>query len=365
MTHPGPHSGWLSPSEGHGVQPGWTPGQQWQQAPPGWQPAANVPWQQAGAWQQQGAWQRTPGPSPKSPLKKVLAIAVGAATAALVLFVVLLLVNRASTPGYEFEDYEAPPPQSQAPDQLMIPNTEEEALQLTQNNPIYDAVLPDNVNCEMPVTMVTEMDPQELQDHLNELTACLMLVWDRPTAEVGITLFRPSVTVYTSDITTQCGTVPGNEPNAFYCAVDQMLYYGYILHTHPATQGVGLTPFGVESVMAHEFGHFLQGRSGIFSGNFYLRVNAPSDEVQLEYSRRSELQADCLTGNWTRANQQSLDLDETNLAAVADVFAMVGDRQPGGDHGAPEMRRQWFLTGTTTANVSSCNTWIVPAEQVR
>lgn len=295
-----------------------------------------------------------------------MGIAVTAGVIALVVFVVLLLFGGGDGPGYEFEDYEAPPAQTSAPDEIWIPDSEEEALQLLQNNPAYAAVTPDNVNCEMAVIDPMPMTPEQLQDHFNNLSACLMRVWERPMTDAGVTIFRPHITVYTSDMTTACGTKPGDEPNAFYCPADQMLYYNHILHSHPATTDVGATPLGPETVMAHEFAHFLQGRTGVIGAYAYLRYYEESSEVQLEMSRRNELQADCWAGMWVRANTSAMDVSAAGVEGLSAMFGGLGDgsNPQYRDHGSGPNRQQWFLDGTGTNSVGSCNTWTADEQQV-
>ena len=76
----------------------------------------------------------------------------------------------------------------------------------------------------------------------------------------GLPAPRPPVTVYTEPITTGCGSL--DDVNAVYCAADQHIYYAKPLYKiFPADQQKA--PFVVEAVLAHEFGHTIQARSGI------------------------------------------------------------------------------------------------------
>ncbi|MGJ3508835.1 neutral zinc metallopeptidase [Enemella sp. A6] len=319
-------------------------------------------WQQpahAAGWQHQGAWHRQPEPPKAVREKKILGILLGVCLAALAGFVaVLLFVDR--EPGYDYDDYEAPPVSDTAPDQLVVAKSEEEAWQILRDNPSYAGVLPDSVNCKITAIEHNGMSPEEIEARLNDLTACLMKVWDRPMTEQGITMFRPSVTVYTADITTGCGTTPGDAPNAFYCSADQMLYYNFILHTHPRTKSVGDTPWGIEAVMAHEFAHFLQGRTGIMGAFALVLGSDANSEPALNASRRSELQADCWAGMWTRANQRAAGVDEAGHLGLAAIFGALG----GDTHGSAEHRSGWYLKGTHSTSIGTCNTWVVPDDEV-
>lgn len=353
MSHSGSH--W--PQHG-GHQQNWQGGHQWQQ------PQHAGGWQQQGVWQQQGAWQQqqqaslTPGPK-SNPLKLVLGALLAVCLVGLLAFVALLLFSDRG-PGYEYEDYEAPPVSETQPDQVYIPESEDEAWEILRNNPSYAGTLPANVNCELTPIDAAGVSPEDLQDQLNELTACLMKVWERPMAEQGVTMFRPKLTVYTGDVETACGVASGAEPNAAYCAADQMLYYNYNLHTHPDTKQVGDTLFGIESVMAHEFAHFLQGRTGIIGAYHWLAYHAPDQETQFGLSRRTELQADCWTGEWVRTNREATGLTDAANQAVSGVFSAMG----GSTHGKGENRQAWYLRGSESATIGTCNTWTAGDDEV-
>ncbi|NLT31107.1 MAG: hypothetical protein GXX86_11750 [Propionibacterium sp.] len=349
------HSNWPAPGPG---QQTWQGGHQWQ--PP--TVAGGGGWHQQGAWHQQQHQQQpslTPGPPAGSPMKKVLGILVAVCVIALGAFVALLLFADRD-PGYDFEDYEAPPVSDTQPDQLEIPASEEEAWEILRNNKSYPGTLPERVNCAITPIDAEGVSPEDLQVMLNDLTACLMRVWDRPMTEQGVTMFRPKLTVYTGDIETACGVKPGDEPNAFYCGADQMLYYNYTLHTHPDTRSVGDTPFGIEAVMAHEFAHFLQGRTGIMGAYALLRYPEPESEFAYNLSRRTELQADCWTGEWVRANQRATGLDEAAIQAVSGVFSQMG----GHTHGKGENRQGWYLRGSESTTIGTCNTWSASDDEV-
>ncbi|MGJ3508836.1 neutral zinc metallopeptidase [Enemella sp. A6] len=357
-------------------QPAWQGGPQWQQ------PAQTAGWHQHGGWhqqsgwqqpdhgwQQQGDWHQQPSGPTKGPQKKILGILLGVCLAGLLVFVAVLLFSNRG-PGYDYDDYESPPISDTAPDKLTVPGSEEEAWEILRNNPAYAGTAPDNVDCGIGIIDHEGLSPEELEARLNEMSACLMMVWDRPMTEQGITMFRPRVTVYTADITMACGTKPGDEPNAFYCGSDQMIYYNPLMHTHPETKFVGDTPLGVEVIMAHEFAHFLQGRSGIIAAFFWLSGPAPED-VQLEMTRRSEAQADCWSGQWVRANIRAMGIDEAGVEKILRLYHGIGDDSLTGDpdivgnHGLGKTRRAWATTGMNSADVGACNSWVAPKEKVR
>ncbi|MGJ3508837.1 neutral zinc metallopeptidase [Enemella sp. A6] len=376
MSHPG---NWQQ----GGHQPNWQGGQ-WQQPrsgggwpqhqqPGGWQQQGA--WQQQGGWQQQGAWaqqgnwqQPAParGPGGSGPLKKILGILLATCLLALVAFVVLLFAGGGVPGGYEYDDYEAPPATDTAPDDLMLPGSEDEAWQLLRENAAYQGTVPDNVNCELAPVEPGGMSDEQLQTAMNDFSACLMRVWDRPMTEQGVTMFRPTITVYSGPISTGCGT--RDDVNAFYCGADQLIYYHSDLHK--ALPQVADTPLGVEVVMAHEFAHFLQGRTGIF-GAFVALAGNLEESDRKEMIRRAEAQADCWSAQWVRANLQAMNIDQAGVEQLLQIYhdigddSLSGDPDIEGDHGLGKTRQAWGTTGLNSDSIGACNSWVVPAEQVR
>ena len=105
--------------------------------------------------------------------------------------------------------------------------------------------------------MTTASDAQ-LKAHFEGLMECLMRVWQPPVTAAGWQIVRPSVTIYGEKITTKCGE---SGINAFYCSADQQVYYSNQLPR--ALESASENKWTADVVMAHEFGHALQGRTGI------------------------------------------------------------------------------------------------------
>lgn len=110
------------------------------------------------------------------------------------------------------------------------------------------------------------------------------------------------------------------ENNAFYCS----------LGDYVAWDDVGLFPnlyeesgaYSVSLVLAHEWGHAIQGRTGL------LGPNAGTPSIV------TELQADCFAGVWTRrladGGNERLEFEPTALEQALSGMISFGDA-PGGD----------------------------------
>lgn len=262
-----------------------------------------------------------------------------------------------------------PDPDPNPPD-LPFPKDGAEAEQWLVNNTLYSGTVQVPTNCTLGRVSPTTATPQELEDHLNLLTACLMMVWQEPLQRAGFVMPRPPVTVYSEPITTACGEQPTH--NAFYCGADQRFYYATDL---PEIFGhdpqVVDNAFLLDNVMGHEFGHAIQGRSGIWTAFIGFRAGATTNADADALTRRSEVQADCLAGIFLNAIAQASQMTDAERVGTAEVTQAVGDdRLSGdpnalGDHGLGVNRRHWFETGNATNQVAACNTWTAPDDQVR
>lgn len=140
------------------------------------------------------------------------------------------------------------------------------------------------------------------------------------------------VEAYLDPIATTCGqTVP---MNAFYCPPEHAIFYDIGLATG-LLENIG--DFGAVFVLAHEWGHLLQGNLGLLgaSGQFNIEL---------------ELQADCLAGVYAAsANARGL-LERGDLEEAAGALFISGD--PTGTpwydpqaHGTVEQRTAAFVSG--------------------
>ena len=370
-------------------QPAWgRPQQAWGQPAPAWgqpvavqrpvpgYPAAPVPL----PYQGQPGYPAPQPPRSGSPLKLVLlglvaAIALGFFAFALASY---LGDDEQAGPGPlptpEIGETSAPPngvpdPEFNPPP-IPEPKTLEEAAQWLTGNPLYGQSVEVPTNCTLGRVDAATITPADLQEHLNTLSGCLMMVWQAPMERAGFIMPRPPVTVYSEPITTACGQM--ETYNAFYCSLDQRIYYATNIQdifrrNNPEVIGNAFLP---DNIMGHEFGHAIQGRTGIWISYAWSRSVA-QEEVGLDLARRSETQADCLAGVFLNAVAQASRMTDAERAGILDIsFAGGDDRLSGnpdvlGDHGLGRNRRHWFETGMSNNQVSACNNWIAPADQVR
>ena len=306
-----------------------------------------------------------PAPRRRNPLRMLLGVIIIVTIVAIAGLTITGLSAESSTTAYQNDNYEVPPPDSNPPP-IPLPETYEEAEQWITKSPFYNQTVPVPVRCNsQPINVTTASDAQ-LKAHFEGLMECLVRVWEPPVTNAGFIIVRPTVTIYGEELTTKCGK---SGVNAFYCTADQQVYYSNLLPE--VLQAVKRNKWTADLVMAHEFGHALQGRTGILISAHALGQNSGDEGTDLQYTRRLETQADCFSGMFIRAVSQSIGVQQQDLAGILAIYHAIGDdtlsRQPDivGNHGLAQSRRYWGNTGLSTSDVGRCNTFVVSSSLVR
>ena len=306
-----------------------------------------------------------PAPRRRNPLRLVLLAVILVTLAALGGLVISGLTSEASNFAYQNDDYQVPPPDT-SPPPIPIPETYEQAEQWITQSTFYDQTAPAPVRCNsQPINVSTASDAQ-LKAHFEGLMECLVRVWEPPVTSAGFTIVRPTVTIYGEELTTKCGK---SGVNAFYCTADQQVYYSNLLPE--ALLPVRRNKWTADIVMAHEFGHALQARTGILISAHALGQNSGDEGTDLQYMRRLETQADCFSGMFVRAVSQSIGVQPQDEEGILEIYVAIGDDTLSGksdvvgNHGLARSRRYWGTVGLTTSAVAPCNTFVAPSKLVR
>lgn len=264
------------------------------------------------------------------------------------------------------QDVKAPAPDRNPP-ALPAPETYDEATTWMRNNAIYSESVPVPTACKLEKIDVSTASKGTLEAHLNELTACLWTVWNPPVTAADFELPRPTVTVYGRSVNTACGESESH--NAFYCSADQQIYYAQNLY-EIMPRSLRNQPFVAETVLAHEFGHALQGRTGILISEAAWQQKS-SESKAAEFSRRTETQADCMGGMFMQAVQEASGMSQTDLKNIKQLTSAIGDDVLSGDptivgdHGLSKSRLHWFSLGLAQKSVGACNTFVASSDKVR
>lgn len=306
-----------------------------------------------------------PAPAPRkaSILPAVLIVAVA-------LVAVIGMVKLASDGGsgerpstrYQHEDYQIPPAAQEHP-ALPWPSTDADIKNWLENNALYSQQVAVPVRCELGAFDHTTATSDQKKAQLEKTLVCLVRVWGPTLEAAGFTITHPTVTMYDAPIQNACGKAETH--NAFYCGVDQNLYFATDVHEILGEKAGD--PWAYEAVMAHEFGHSVQGRAGIIPAKALKAQQATNEAGQLEPTRRNEAQADCLAGLFFNSVHESMGLDDDQVSGIGGFFGQIGNDDPSrlSSHPQPPTRARWFGRGAGSTAISVCNSYVAPLDDVK
>lgn len=302
----------------------------------------------------------------RSPLRFVLLAMIGLVILALAALAVTSLTANTPNSQYQNDDYTVPPPDN-SPPPLPLPEDYRQADDWINNSTFYAQVTPAPVRCASQPINVTTATDEQLKAHFEGLMECLVRVWQPPVTNAGFQIVRPTVTVYGQELTTKCGK---SGINAFYCGADQQVYYSNQLPEAFSSE-ISQNKWTADLVMAHEFGHALQGRTGVLVAAHALGQKSGDKDTNLAYTRRLETQADCFSGMFIRSVSTSLGVQDADTKGILAIYQAIGDDtlsgDPGilGNHGLARSRRYWGNVGLVSSSVGNCNTFKAASKLVR
>ncbi len=173
-------------------------------------------------------------------------------------------------------------------------------------------------------------------------------------------------TVFFSDqVQTGCGFADA-QVGPFYCPEDTQVYIDLgFFDELESRSGVNVSPFVQAYVIAHEYGHHVQGQLGVLDK---IRGAQPGPE---SLGVRSELQADCYAGVWAAHAVETRLVEQLTQADIndgLDAAAAIGDDRiqettqgqvnpETWTHGSSKQRRLWFSRGYENGKPAACDTF--------
>ena len=217
----------------------------------------------------------------------------------------------------------------------------------------------------------TSTRTQNTLDDTNEQWFNFLLVdvqdfWVEEFRANGVRYEEATLTLFDTPIRTGCGTAQA-AIGPHYCPLDKGIYLETGFFEDILARRFGATgDFAQAYVVAHEFGHHVQGELGISS--WMRQQQARNPQLKNAYSVALELQADCLAGIWARSAEERGMLDRGDVAEALAAAEAVGDdriQQSQGQrvnphtwtHGSAADRQFWFELGLDTGDTEVCDTF--------
>ncbi|WP_280344396.1 neutral zinc metallopeptidase [Nocardia neocaledoniensis] len=216
-----------------------------------------------------------------------------------------------------------------------------------------------NLDCDLPRWST---DAAVAKAFFAAAQVCLDQMWKANLAAANLPFRSPGlvVAVNPSELSSPCG---GASSDAFYCSASSTIYMstaGLVLHNTP------YPPMEALSVYAHEYGHHVQGLTGLLQASSnQRREQGTMSAGGLETSRRMELQASCFGGMYIGSSEAGGSwTSQEGYAAVKHNYNRGDGDGRHRDHGTPEHNGNWYNHGYTKNRNFECNTWLAPADEV-
>ena len=190
-------------------------------------------------------------------------------------------------------------------------------------------------------------------------------IWHQIFKENNQKYREPKMELFDDQVQTRCGAATA-AVGPFYCPADETVYMDLRFFEELHTRfGAEKGDFAIAYVIAHEVGHHVQTLLGTSSKVRQMQQGKSEKEAN-KLSVAQELQADFYAGVWAKHNSKYLDAKDIDIALSA--AQSVGDdaiqkRVQGHvnpdsfTHGTSQQRKEWFLKGYNTGDISQGNTF--------
>ncbi|MER7132168.1 neutral zinc metallopeptidase [Streptosporangium saharense] len=206
---------------------------------------------------------------------------------------------------------------------------------------------------------IQEGSASSYRTFMTRITRCLDRMWRARLTAAGLPFSRPSLRFTTTTrVSSPCGRWPAKAAG-FYCSTNRTIYIGILRDALRNPYPINHAQF-----MAHEYGHHVQKLMGVM--DYYGRsVWNVRTSTRLAFSRRLELQADCLGSAFLRQVSTDLAVERADWDSIIEWVTVNGHKNwLRNDHGRGRSQAYWMQRGFTVGSPSACNTWTAPANRV-
>jgi len=227
-------------------------------------------------------------------------------------------------------------------------------LDALADHPLQDGVTPAPVACTLPAFGV---DAAALEAYYRALVRCMDLSWHPALRGIGTPARSPSVAVTGDPDSSACGSRDDEDMVvAWYCEPDETI----VLPIDRMLADAGGDVSVHLAVVAHEYGHHVQGLSGMFT-----LADAAVDKADGDpggaISRRIEMQANCFAAVFLATVAGHGDVSRR---LASDAAEAVGFGYPDVAHGSHLNQKVWTDRGFNKGTTAACDTWSAPDREV-
>jgi uncharacterized protein len=199
------------------------------------------------------------------------------------------------------------------------------------------------------------------------LLACLNKAWAPLVTKAGGRFRAPRLIAWSGSVTSPCGTYQDSY-TPFTCGTNDTIYMnltedlGNYNRYSQSYQKIWARMWMLHQ-FAHEYGHHVQINMGILQAYARIRYERPTEAMELQDSRRLELQASCFSDIFIGSNRSTYPVTGQAQYQWRWLIGHVTDLR--NDHGDANNHQYWALRGYNARDPRACNTFAASASKVQ
>ncbi|WP_410789711.1 neutral zinc metallopeptidase [Kribbella sp. C-35] len=257
---------------------------------------------------------------------------------------------------------QAPLPVPPNPTVTVTASVVPDLVRLRQNE-IYAAGKVASVSCKEPA--IKPDSQSAILRYYRALLPCLDKAWAPVLKKAHYPFRSPKVVLQTNQTTAASCT--GEKNVAYYCPSDESIYVSWKADLKDYKDDPLSARVWMIDTMAHEYGHHVQNLTEMLTASWSREGWAKTKAEELEWSRRTELQASCFGAAFLGANRKALGLSGRKLELWEWQTQHSGDEynpKKIRDHGSRKNHWLWSEPAFKSADPKLCNTFTAPAAKV-
>ena len=236
-------------------------------------------------------------------------------------------------------------------------------LAVLQKNALYSTGVLAPVKCKEPAFRPTSKE--NVRSYYQALTACMDKFWGPVVTKSGHEFHPPKVIIFDDGQETACGV---QKKVSSYCDADGG---SVAMPWEDLEDDYGnnrsLARIDMADALGYVYGVHVQNLTGILESSSNKRSELATEALRQEQTRRSALQATCLSAAFMGAEKATFPVTGDLLAQWKWRSKHSGDESDPGkvrDHGSQKSVELWMNRGFGVPNPGSCNTFLAAAAKV-